>query len=77
MRETIATKGSRDLSEGRLIICSVDEYAGTLHADGRDNGAVYAFGRDESGWFCNRRARGDCARFAALRLVVAVEPPDY
>jgi uncharacterized Zn finger protein len=67
-------KGTRYLTEGRLIVRAIDEYAGTLQADCRGDGAVYALGRDESGWFCSCPARGNCAHLAALRLVVAVEP---
>jgi uncharacterized Zn finger protein len=73
MRESVASKGARYRTEGRLR--RVDEHAdGTLEADCRGNGAVYSLGRDETGWFCNCPARGDCAHLAALRLVVAVEP---
>jgi hypothetical protein len=76
MTESVATKGGRYLTEGRLIVRSVDEYAGTLRADCRGNGAVYALGRDGSGWFCSCPARGNCAHLEALRLVVAVEPQE-
>jgi uncharacterized Zn finger protein len=74
MNESVAQKGARYLTEGRLIVRALDEHGGTVTADCRGNGAVYALGRDETGWFCSCPARRDCAHLAALRLVVAVEP---
>jgi hypothetical protein len=75
MRENVIEKGRRYVSEGRLIVRSVDEDAGTAEADCRGAGAVYACGRDEAGhWYCDCRARGLCAHLEALRLVVVLEP---
>lgn len=75
MRESAAAKGRRYVGEGRLIVRSVDEDAGTVDADCRGGGAVYACGRDERGfWHCECPACGLCAHLEALRLVVALEP---
>jgi hypothetical protein len=74
MRESIGEKAGRYRLEGRLVLRRLDEHAGVVDADCRGNGAVYALGHDESGWFCNCAARGDCAHLEALRRVVGVEP---
>jgi hypothetical protein len=71
---TAAEKGANYVAQGRLIVRALDEYAGTVQADCRGVGAVYALGRDEGGWFCSCRARGTCSHLHALGLVVALEP---
>ena len=68
-------KARRYVSEGRLIVRELDEYAGTVIADCRGDGAMYLLGRDGHGWFCDCRARSTrCAHLLALRLVTALEP---
>jgi len=75
VRENAVAKGRRYVAEGRLVVRALDEYGGSVLADCRGAGAVYAVGRDErGGWFCQCPARGTCAHLAALQLVVALEP---
>lgn len=70
-----AAKARVYLSEGRLVVRALDEYAGTCLADCRGDAAIYGLGRDESGtWFCDCPARGRCCHLHALGLVVALEP---
>ena len=75
MRENAAQKGRRYLCEGRLVVRAFDEAAGTVRADVRGAGAVYAVRRTrDSGWRCTCPARGTCAHLTALQLVVALDP---
>ncbi len=73
-REDFRAKGARYVTEGRLVVREVDEYAGAAIAECRGQGAVWTVGFDEHGWFCDCPARGRCAHIHALALVVAMEP---
>jgi hypothetical protein len=74
MRENVRVKGRRYAAKGQLTVRELDEQAGTVQAQVRGGGAVWACGRNSSGWFCNCPARGLCSHLEALRLVVALEP---
>jgi hypothetical protein len=73
-RENAAAKGRRYVSEGRLVVRTLDEAAGVVEADCRGTGAIWACGRDSRGWYCACRAFGTCSHLHALMLVVALEP---
>jgi hypothetical protein len=73
-RENALAKGRRYVSEGRLVIRSLDEDGGTAQADCRGDGAIYTLGYDDLGWFCSCAALGRCAHLHALGLVTALEP---
>ena len=75
MRENPQAKAMRYLTEARIRILSCDEANGTVTADVRGSGAIYVTGRDDGrGWFCDCKARGECAHIAALKYVTAMEP---
>ena len=74
MRENAQVKARRYLTEGRLRVLEVDEFAGTALAECRGSGALYVVSRGEDGWRCNCPARRDCAHIHALRLVTVLEP---
>jgi hypothetical protein len=74
VRENIETKAARYLAEGRVCIRALDEYGGTVLADVRGVGSVYATTRDEEGWRCDCKARGECCHIRAVRSVTALEP---
>ncbi len=68
-------KARRYLVEGRVVIRSVDDYAGTCTADVRGSGAIYTTGRSERGWECSCDAYGvNCAHILAVKGVTALEP---
>jgi hypothetical protein len=74
-RENVMAKAQRYLCEGRVRILACDEVDGVVTADVRGSGASYTTGRDdENGWFCDCKARGECAHIAALRYVTVFEP---
>ena len=74
MKENAQIKARRYLTEGRLRVLDVDEYAGTALAECRGNGALYTVSRDEHGWTCDCPARSTCAHIVALQLVIVLEP---
>jgi hypothetical protein len=75
MRENAESKARRYLGEGRVQIVSCDEEAGTVMAQVRGSGAVYAASHGAKGWHCDCAARSkDCAHVLALKLVTALEP---
>ena len=74
MTENALLKARRYLTEGRVVIRSLDEHAGLVSADVRGDGAIWTCGRDAKGWHCQCPARGRCCHLLALGLVVAVEP---
>jgi hypothetical protein len=74
-RENVMAKAQRYLTEARVRILSCDEANGTVTADVRGSGAMYATGRDdERGWYCDCKARGECAHIAALKYVTVMDP---
>jgi hypothetical protein len=75
MREDAAAKARRYLGEGRVRIIACDEEAGTILAEVRGNGAVYAAGHGLKGWACGCPAKSkNCAHVLALKLVTVLEP---
>jgi len=74
-RETIRKKAGRYLLEARVRVLFCDEDNGIVTADVRGSGAGYTTGRDdERGWYCDCKARGECAHIAALKYVTVMEP---
>jgi hypothetical protein len=74
-RETIRKKAGRYLLEARVRVLFCDEDNGIVTADVRGSGASYTTGRDdERGWYCDCKARGECAHIAALKYVTVMEP---
>jgi SWIM zinc finger len=60
-------------SRVRIIAC--DEAAGTVMAEVRGSGAVYAAGHGPKGWSCDCPAKSkNCAHVLALKLVTVLEP---
>jgi hypothetical protein len=75
VREDAATKAKRYLAEARVRVLHCDEEDGTIEAEVRGDGRIYAAGRDESGWRCDCAARTEnCAHLRALRLISVLEP---
>ena len=75
MKENINAKAQRYLAEARVRILFCDEENGVVTADVRGNGASYTTGRDdERGWYCDCKARGECAHIVALKFVTVMEP---
>ena len=75
MKENPIAKAQRYLCEGRIRILYCDEDGGVVTADVRGSGASYTAGRDdERGWYCDCKARGECAHIAALKFVTVMEP---
>jgi hypothetical protein len=75
MRENPQAKAQRYLCEARVRVLFCDEEAGVVTADVRGSGASYSTGRDdEQGWYCDCKARGECAHVAALKFVTVMEP---
>lgn len=72
-RESAATKATRYLAEGRLIVRAVGR--GNVEATCRGDGAVYHVGWHGARWSCTCPARGRCAHLIALGRVVSVEVP--
>jgi len=74
-RETIRKKAGRYLLEARVRVLFCDEDNGIVTADVRGSGSSYTTGRDdERGWYCDCKARGECAHIAALKYVTVMEP---
>jgi uncharacterized Zn finger protein len=65
-RETIAEKGRRYLSEGRVTVELAD--AGTVRASCRGSDAVYRGGFGRGVWACDCPARGRCTHLVAVGL---------
>jgi uncharacterized Zn finger protein len=74
LRESIRQKALRYIAEERIRVRVCSEDDGTVEADVRGHGRVYATGRDATGWFCDCAARGECCHITALRLVTVLEP---
>ena len=75
MRENPQAKAQRYLCEARVRILCCDEANGTVTAAVRGSGALYTTGRDdERGWFCDCKARCECAHIAAIKYVTVMEP---
>jgi hypothetical protein len=75
VREDAAAKAKRYLTEARVRVLACDEEDGTICAEVRGDGRIYASGRDESGWFCDCAAKTDnCAHLRALRLISMLDP---
>jgi uncharacterized Zn finger protein len=75
VRENAESKARRYLAEGRVRVIACDEAAGTVVAEVRGNGSVYATGRGAKGWSCDCPAKSkDCAHVLALKLVTVLEP---
>ena len=74
MRENAEAKARRYLVEARVRVVACDEAAGTIVAEVRGNGAVYATGHGAGGWHCDCPAKSkDCAHVLALKLVTVLE----
>ena len=73
-RETIAAKGARYLTEGRLIVTGV--LGDHVTAVCRGNGEKYDLGHTTGrGWHCSCPARTDqCCHLTALKLVTTRRP---
>jgi hypothetical protein len=71
VRENALSKGRRYVSEGRLVVRSVD--AENARAECRADGAIYAVGFQKGRWFCSCPALGRCSHQHALGLVTAFE----
>jgi hypothetical protein len=77
VREDAATKAKRYLAEARVRVLASDEDDGTIAAEVRGDGRIYASGRDETGWYCDCQARTEnCAHLRALRLISVLEPKE-
>jgi hypothetical protein len=75
VKENINAKAQRYLCEARVRVVFCDEHNGVVTADVRGSGASYVAGRgDERGWYCDCKARGECAHIAALKFVCVLEP---
>jgi uncharacterized Zn finger protein len=75
VREDAAAKAKRYLGEGRVRIVSCDEEAGTILAQVRGSGAIYAAGHGAKSWSCDCPAKSkNCAHILALKLVTVLEP---
>jgi hypothetical protein len=75
VRENAESKARRYLCEGRVRVIACDEAAGTIVAEVRGNGAVYAAGHGPKGWACECEAKSkNCAHILALKLVTVLEP---
>jgi hypothetical protein len=73
--ENPQAKAQRYLCEGRVRVLFCDEDGGVVTADVRGSGASYTTGRDdERGWYCDCKARGECAHIVALKYVTVFEP---
>jgi len=67
-RESIASKGTRYLTEARLTVQYVS--GDTVRATCRGSGDVYRCGHDpRRGWYCSCPATRDCAHLYALQSV--------
>jgi hypothetical protein len=75
MRESAMLKSRRYLTEGRLIVQSVD--GERIRAVCRGDGNIYRLGHDPGvGWRCTCLCRTPfCSHLRALRSVVELEPP--
>lgn len=74
-RETAADKALRLLTEGRLMVQSVDPDSRLVVAQCRgDSGAIYRLGHDPRGeWRCTcDEMKGNCSHLRALKLVVVI-----
>jgi hypothetical protein len=75
VRENAESKARRYLTEGRVRIVACDEAAGTIVAEVRGSGTVYAAGHGPKGWSCDCPAKSkNCAHVLALRLITVLEP---
>lgn len=78
MRETFREKGTRYLTEGRLILVTVDP--DRVIATCRGEGSVYRLGYAGGRWWCDCPARSEnCAHVYACKRVVAIDlnPPRW
>jgi hypothetical protein len=74
VRENAEAKARRYLTEGRVRVIACDEAAGTIVAEVRGNGAIYAAGHGPAGWACDCDAKSkNCAHILALKLVTVLE----
>ena len=71
MREAVAEKGLRYLTEGRLTIISADARRIEALVKG-DSGHQYTVIHDGSRWACSCPARGRCAHMTALMRVCSL-----
>jgi uncharacterized Zn finger protein len=69
MRETVAEKARRYLTEGRVIV--TDARPGQVSAVIRGDGAVWLTGYRSGTWTCSCPNRTDCTHRRALRLITA------
>ena len=72
-RENAATRGRRYLTEGRIVITSVQP-GQRVRAAARGDGRIHRLGWHAGRWWCDCPARTDaCSHLIALRLVVAID----
>ncbi len=69
MRETAAVKGTRLLTEGRLIVTAAA--AGEFAATVRGSGDVHRVTFGRGGWYCTCPARSTCSHLHAAWLIAA------
>jgi uncharacterized Zn finger protein len=65
--ESAESKGRRYLTEGRLLVRSVQP--GGIRAICRGSGEYHRVGYERGGWFCTCPALGRCSHLVALQLV--------
>jgi uncharacterized Zn finger protein len=71
MRENALTKGRRYVTEGRLVVRSLN--AESARAECRGDVTIYAVGFENGRWCCTCPALGRCSHQYALGLVTAFE----
>jgi uncharacterized Zn finger protein len=75
VRENARSKALRYLSEARVRILDCHEDDGTLTAEVRGNGRMYAVVHDADGWSCSCEARAEnCCHVLACKAVTVFEP---
>jgi hypothetical protein len=76
MRETAATKASRYLVEGRLVVTAVQQ--GKVTSSCRGDGHIWLQAYSNGVWRCTCPVVTDqCSHLLALRRVVAVDLEDH
>jgi uncharacterized Zn finger protein len=75
IRETVAAKAARYLTEARLTVLRVD--GDQVTATCRGSGELYQLGHDRGrGWWCSCPSRTDqCSHLVALRAVTVRTTP--
>lgn len=66
-RENVQAKGRRLLTEGRVVVKTVN--AQQITASVRGSGAIHQTGYDRGTWYCTCPAKGLCSHLVAVQLV--------